>query len=176
MRPLIWWYCPWVSSPEKIPGFCPSVRYRTRPVRFCRTSPFQPVDTSKSGIYVTGTYQGPKDIPETVTQGSAVAGRAMGLLAEARGTDTVVKELPPETDVTSEQPKIGVFVCHCGINIAQAVDIPSVVEDVKTLGNVVHAENLLYACSQDSQDKIKSLVKEMGLNRIVVASCTPRTP
>ena len=145
------------------------------PYGFAETSPFQPVDTSKSGIYVTGTYQGPKDIPETVTQGSAVAGRAMGLLAEARGTETVVKELPPETDVSSEAPKIGVFVCHCGINIAQAVDIPSVVDDVKTLDNVVHSENLLYACSQDSQDKIKSLVREMGLNRVVVASCTPRT-
>jgi len=145
------------------------------PYGFAKTSPLQPVDTSKPGIYVTGTYQGPKDIPETVTQGSAVAGRAMGLLAEARGTETVVKELPPETDVSHEDPKIGVFVCHCGVNIAKAVDIPTVMEDVKTLDNVVHAENLLYACSQDSQDKIKALVKEMGLNRIVVASCTPRT-
>ena len=145
------------------------------PYGFAKTSPFQPVDTSRPGIYVTGIYQGPKDIPETVTQGSAVAGRAMSLLAGARGTETVVKELPPETDVSHQGPKIGVFVCHCGINIAQTVDIPSVIEDVKTLPQVVHAENLLYACSQDSQDKIKSLVKEMGLNRIVVASCTPRT-
>lgn len=142
---------------------------------FAKTSPFQPVDTSKSGIYVTGTYQGPKDIPETVTQGSAVAGRAMSLLAEARGTETVVKELPPEIDVSDQEPNIGVFVCHCGMNIAQTVDIPTVVEDVKTLPNVVHAEDLLYACSQDSQVKIKSLVREKNLNRVVVASCTPRT-
>ena len=142
---------------------------------FARTSPFHPVDTSRPGVFVTGTYQGPKDIPETVTQGSAVAGRAMGLLAEARNTETSVKELPPETDVSEQEPKIGVFVCHCGINIAQTVDIPAVIDDVKGLANVVHAENLLYACSQDSQDKIKSLVKEKNLNRVVVASCTPRT-
>ena len=142
---------------------------------FARTSPFHPVDTSREGMYVTGTYQGPKDIPETVTQGSAVAGRAMTLLADVRGTQIMTRELPPETDVTAEAPKIGVFVCHCGINIAQNVDIPSVVEDVKGLPNVTHAENLLYACSQDSQDKIKALVREKGLNRVVVASCTPRT-
>jgi heterodisulfide reductase subunit A len=142
---------------------------------FADTSPFSPVDTSRSGIYVTGTYQGPKDIPETVTQGSAVAGKAMSLLADVRGTETVVRELPAEKDVAAETPKIGVFVCHCGINIAQTVDIPTVVEDVKDIPNVAHAEDLLYACSQDSQDKIKELVREKGLNRVVVASCTPRT-
>jgi len=142
---------------------------------FAKTSPFYPVDTTREGVYVTGTYQGPKDIPETVTQGSAVAGRAMTLLADVRGTQTVTRELPPETDVSDEEPRIGVFVCHCGINIAQNVDIPAVVEYVKSLPNVTHAENLLYACSQDSQEKIKTLVREKGLNRVVVASCTPRT-
>ncbi len=142
---------------------------------FADTSPFSPVDTSRAGVYVTGTYQGPKDIPETVTQGSAVAGRAMSLLAGVRGTETVTRELPPEKDVSAETPKIGVFVCHCGINIAQTVEIPSVLEDVKDLANVAHVEDLLYACSQDSQDKIKELVSEKGLNRVVVASCTPRT-
>jgi len=142
---------------------------------FASTSSFYPVDSSRDGIYVTGTYQGPKDIPETVTQGSAAAGRTMMLLAEARGTQTVTRELPPEKDVSGEAPKIGVFVCHCGINIAQNVDIPSIVEYVKCLPGVAHAENLLYACSQDSQQKIKALVREKGLNRVVVASCTPRT-
>jgi len=142
---------------------------------FAKTSPFRPVDTNRTGIYVTGTYQGPKDIPETVTQGSAVAGRALSLLADARGTETVTRELPPEKDVSGEEPKIGVFVCHCGINIAQTVDVSSVVEDVKGLPSVAHAEDVLYACSQDSQDRIKELIHEKGLNRVVVASCTPRT-
>jgi len=142
---------------------------------FPRTSRLAPVETSRPGVYVTGIYQEPKDIPETVMQGSAVAGRAMGLLAEARGSEVVVKELPGEKDVAGREPRIGVFVCHCGINIAQTVDVAEVVADVKDLPNVVHAENLLYACSQDSQEKIKQLIKDHDLNRIIVASCTPRT-
>jgi heterodisulfide reductase subunit A len=108
-------------------------------------------------------------------QGSAVAGQTMALLSEARGTETVIKELPPETDITEQEAKIGVFICHCGINIAQTVDVEKVVEAVKDEPRVIHAENMIYACAQDSQDKIKELVREKNLNRVVVASCTPRT-
>jgi heterodisulfide reductase subunit A len=142
---------------------------------FPRTSPLAPVDTSRPGIYVSGSFQGPKDIPETVMQGSAVAGRAMALLAEARGTETVPKVLPPERDVAGEDPRLGVFVCNCGINIAGQIDTKAVVAAVKSEPNVEHCENLLYACSQDSQEKIKQLVRDKKLNRILVASCTPRT-
>lgn len=153
----------------KIFGIEPNVH------RFPKTTQFKPVDTTRPGVYVTGIYQGPKDIPETVMQGSAVAGNAMALLGEARGTEVVVKELPLQKDVKDEEPRIGVFVCHCGINIAQTVDVEKVVEEVKDLPSVIHSENLLYACSQDSLEKIKTLVKERNLNRVVVASCTPRT-
>jgi heterodisulfide reductase subunit A2 len=143
--------------------------------RFAKTTQFQPINTSREGMFVTGIFQGPKDIPETVMQGSAVAGETMALLGEARGTETVTKELPPEKDVQGEEARTGVFVCHCGINIAQTVDVKKVVESVKGDPGVVHAENMIYACAQDSQEKIKKLVKEKGLNRVVVASCTPRT-
>ena len=142
---------------------------------FPKTSESAPVESSRPGIYVTGIYQGPKDIPETVVQGSAVAGKAMAFLAEARRTETTVKELPPERDVSGEEPRVGLFVCHCGINIAQTVDVDGVVNAVKDLPNVVHVENMLYACSQDNQERLKSLVKEKNLNRVLVASCTPRT-
>jgi heterodisulfide reductase subunit A len=108
-------------------------------------------------------------------QGSAVAGSAMALLGEARGTDVAVKELPPEKEVKDEDARIGVFVCHCGINIAQTVDVMQVVEASKDEPNVVHAENMVYACAVDSQQIIKDVVKEKNLNRVVVASCTPRT-
>ena len=97
---------------------------------FPKTSTFEPVDASRAGIFVTGTYQGPKDIPETVLQGSAVAGQAMALLGEARWTETIKKELPPERDITGEEPRLGVFVCSCGINIAGTVDVAKVVEEM----------------------------------------------
>ncbi len=147
----------------------------TNSYRFPRTSPLQPVQTSVEGIFVTGTYQSPKDIPETVMQGSAVAGEAMALLGEVRGTETVAKELPAEKDIADEEARIGVFVCHCGINIASTVEIDKVVEAVKDLPGVVYVTNTLYACAQDSQEMLKQTVREKNLNRVVVASCTPRT-
>ncbi len=143
--------------------------------RFAKTTQFKPVETTRPGVYVTGIYQGPKDIPETVMQGSAVAGSAMALLGDARGSEVAVKELPPEKEVKDEDARIGVFVCHCGINIAQTVDVMQVVEASKEQPNVVHAENMIYACAVDSQQVIKEVVKDKNLNRVVVASCTPRT-
>jgi heterodisulfide reductase subunit A-like polyferredoxin len=142
---------------------------------FPQTTTFDPVNSSRPGVFVTGIYQGPKDIPETVIQGSAVAGQAMALLGEARWTETIKKELPPEKDVAGEEPRLGVFVCSCGTNIAGTVDVAKVVDAVKDLPGVAYTENLLYSCSQDSQEKIKQLIVEKGLNRVLVASCTPRT-
>jgi heterodisulfide reductase subunit A len=147
----------------------------TNAYHFAKTSPLKPVQTTRAGIFVAGTYQAPKDIPETVMQGSAVAGEVMALLSEARGKETVTKEFPPEKDLTGEEARIGVFVCHCGINIASTVQVEKVVEAVKDMPGVVYATNTLYACSQDSQEMLKKIVREMNLNRVVVASCTPRT-
>lgn len=142
---------------------------------FCRTSEFIPVDTIRDGIYVCGAFAGPKDIPETVTQASAAAAKAMALLAEARNSLITKKEYPQELVVANQEPRVGVFVCHCGINIGGYVDVPQVIEYAKTLPNVVYAENNLYTCSQDTQKKIIEKIKEHNLNRVVVASCTPRT-
>ena len=155
--------------------FAKTFGIETSPYRFAKTVPLKPVQTSRNGIFVTGTYQGPKDIPETVIQGSAVAGEVMALLGEARGTETFEKEFPPEKAVSGEEPRIGVFVCHCGTNIASTVEVEKVVDAVRDLPGVVYATNTLYACSQDSQEMLKKIVKEMDLNRVVVASCTPRT-
>lgn len=143
--------------------------------RFPLTSPLRPIETSREGVFVTGIYQGPKDIPETVMQGSAVAGRTMALLAEARGTETLTKELPPEKDVSHEEPRIGVFVCHCGTNISSTVEINRVVEAMKRQPGVVYVTDTIYACAQDTQDVLKQTIKDQNLNRVVIASCTPRT-
>jgi heterodisulfide reductase subunit A-like polyferredoxin len=142
---------------------------------FCHTDVFSPVETSRSGIFVSGVFQGPKDIPETVMQASGAAGSASTFLASARNTLTKGKEYPPEKDITGQEPRIGVFVCQCGINIGGYVDVPAVTEYAKTLPNVVYAENNLFTCSQDTQEKIKEMIREYDLNRVVVASCSPST-
>jgi heterodisulfide reductase subunit A-like polyferredoxin len=142
---------------------------------FCETSTFRPVESNREGIYVAGPFTEPKDIPETVMQASGAASMVLSLLKEVRGSLIVQKEFPPEREVAGEDPRIGVFVCHCGSNIAGFVNVPEVVAYAKTLPNVIYAENNLYTCSNDTQEKIKAKIEEHRLNRVVVASCTPRT-
>jgi len=142
---------------------------------FCETKIFSPVDTSREGIYVSGAFSAPKDIPMTVAEASAAAARAGTVISDARNTMVTPKEYPPEIDVLGQEPRVGVFVCHCGINIGGVVDVPAVMEYAKTLPGVAYAERNLYTCSQDTQEKIKEKIKEHNLNRVVVASCTPRT-
>ena len=161
-------------SPESI-ALAKKLGIQLNKYGFCHTSAFSPVETSKPGIFVAGAFQGPKDIPETVMQASGAAGSVSTLLAPARNTLTTKKEYPPERDVTGEEPRIAVFICHCGINIGGYVDVPQVTEYAKTLPNVVYAEDNLYTCSQDTQERIKAMIEEHNLNRVVVASCTPRT-
>ncbi len=142
---------------------------------FCRTTLFKPLEASRPGIYVAGPFREPKDIPETVVEASGAASRAGSLLAGARGTLTREPEYPPERDVAGEEPRVGVFVCHCGSNIGGFLDVPGVAEYAGSLPGVVHAEANLYTCSQDTVAHITETVKEKGLNRVVVASCSPRT-
>jgi heterodisulfide reductase subunit A len=142
---------------------------------FCQTSEFTPVETTKEGIFVCGAFAGPKDIPETVMQASGAAGKASALLAQARGTLIKKKEYPEEHNLNGQPPRIGAFICHCGINIGGYIDVPSVVKYVKKLDGVVYAEDSLYACSPDTQSRILEIIKEHRLNRIMIASCTPRT-
>ena len=142
---------------------------------FCNPREFMAVDTSREGVFSCGAFNGPKDIPETVMQSSGAAARASALLASARHTLTRKKEYPPEKDVAGEEPRVGVFVCKCGINIAGVVNVPEVTEYAKALPNVVFTDNNLYTCSQDTQEIIKQKILENRLNRVVVASCSPRT-
>ncbi|TFG64860.1 MAG: FAD-binding protein [Spirochaetales bacterium] len=142
---------------------------------FAETLPFNPVGTSRRGVFVSGPFAQPKDIPETVMEASSAAANAMVELAEVRGTEVEVYELPPERDIRGEAPRVGVFVCHCGKNIGGVVDVPSVAEYAKGLPNVVYAADNLYTCSSDTQEIIKERIKEYGLNRVIVASCSPRT-
>ena len=143
--------------------------------KFAATDPFTPVSTSREGVYTCGLFQGPKDIPISVTEASAAACAAAGNLAEGRGTMVQVRELPPERDISAEEPRVGVFVCNCGINIGSVVDVPGVMKYAQGLPNVAYAGENLFTCSQDTQEKIRKIIDENRLNRVVVAACSPRT-
>jgi len=142
---------------------------------FCKTDTFSPVQTSRDGIYVCGAFQGPKDIPQSVVDASAAASAAGESLSTARNTLTQEAEVILQTNVVGDRPKIGVIVCECGINIAGVVDVPAVRDYAATLPYVEYVAKNLYACSQDSQETMSELIKEKGLNRVVVAACTPKT-
>ncbi len=142
---------------------------------FVKSDPFTPVETSRKGVYTCGVFQGPKDIPSSVTEASAAACLAGAELAEARGTDIETIEVPDQKDVTGEDPRIGVFVCNCGINIGGIVNVPEVRKYAESLPHVAYADENLFTCSQDTQDKIKEKIIEHNLNRVVVASCSPKT-
>jgi heterodisulfide reductase subunit A-like polyferredoxin len=142
---------------------------------FCHTTLFDPLQTSRAGIFVAGPFREPKDIPETVIEASGAAAAAGRLLAPARNTLTQAKEYPAERDISDEELRIGVFVCHCGSNIGGYLDVPGVARYAHSLPGVVCAEDNLYTCSQDTIAHIIDRVKTLKLNRVVVASCTPLT-
>ncbi len=142
---------------------------------FCETDELKPNITSRPGIYVAGAFDSPMDIPESVMHASSAACLASQGIAEARGTMVTEKGYPPEIDIAVQEPRVGVFVCRCGTNIARVVDVPSVAEYARGLPYVAYAEENLYACSTDNQTRIVEIIKENNLNRVVVASCSPRT-
>jgi heterodisulfide reductase subunit A-like polyferredoxin len=165
-------------------GLCPSEGSRElaerlgierEPYGFCATEPFAPLATSRKGVYVCGAFQSPQDIPETVAQASGAAAAATEAISSARGELLRRQEFPPERDCAAEEPRIGVFVCHCGINIAGVVDIEAVREYARTLPHVVYVQDNLFTCSQDTQERIRKAIIEERLNRVVVTACSPRT-
>jgi len=143
---------------------------------FCRTSPGAPLASSRAGVFIAGAFQGPKDVPESVTQASGAAAMASEFLAESRGFKSVTITYPEEDKaLQKEEARIGVFVCHCGVNIAGVVDVKAVKEYAGTLPGVALYENTLYSCSQDALKNIAQRIKDHRLNRVVIAACSPRT-
>jgi heterodisulfide reductase subunit A len=145
------------------------------PQGFVKKGCLTPVESSRPGVYVCGSLAGPGDIPQSVIQASAASSAASSLLAKSRNTLIREKTYPPEKSVAGEAPRIGVFVCHCGINIGSVVDVPAVQAYAAGLPHVVYAGHNLFTCSQDTQEIIREAINEHRLNRVVVAACTPRT-
>ncbi len=142
---------------------------------FCKTNPVNPMETSRPGVFISGAFQGPTDIPESVFSASGAGSQCAELLDYRRGKLTKERIYPPERDVSKEEPRIGVFVCHCGANIGRVVNVPDTVEYCKTLPNVVYAQEQLFSCAANCAKEITDMTKEKGLNRVIVAACSPRT-
>jgi heterodisulfide reductase subunit A len=142
---------------------------------FCKTDRVNPMETTRPGIFVSGGFQGPIDIPESVFGASGAGSQCGQLLGYRRGKLDKERTYPPERDVSKEEPRVGVFVCHCGANIGRVVNVPSAVEYAKTLPSVVYAQEQLFSCANNCAKEIATMATEKGLNRVVVAACSPRT-
>ncbi len=164
-----------LNPPSDYDGMAEKFGIELEPHGFCNTNPVNPIKTSRSGIFVSGAFQGPMDIPESVFTASGAGSQCGELLGYRRGKLTRERIYPQERDVSAEEPRIGVFVCHCGANIGRVVDVPSVVEYALTLPNVVYAQEQLFSCATNSAKEITDMIQEKGLNRVVVAACSPRT-
>jgi heterodisulfide reductase subunit A len=145
------------------------------PHNFVATGSFTPVATSRPGIFACGSFTGPKDIPDSVVEGSAAAATAARVLAAVRGTLQKEITFPPEADVSADPPRVGVFICHCGQNIGGVVDVPSLVDRAQAIPDVGYVQDNMFTCSQDSQNQMVQMIKEHQLNRVVVAACSPTT-
>ena len=164
-----------LQIPGSVADLAKRLEIETDDYNFAVTDPLKPVETSRPGVYACGVFQEPKDIPSSITEASAAACLAGKALSNQRHTLTRSVDLPDEIDVTEQEPRTGVFVCNCGINISGVVDVKAVEDDAKTLPNVVYSGQNLFTCSEDSQQQMKEIIKEHRLNRVVVAACTPKT-
>jgi heterodisulfide reductase subunit A len=164
-----------LNPPADVKGIARTYGIELEPHDFCNIRPFNPMATSRRGIFVSGAFQGPMDIPEAVFSASGAGSQCGELLDYRRGNLAKERVYPPERDVSREEPRIGVFVCHCGANIGRIVNVPSTVEYALTLPYVVYAQEQLFSCATNSAREIADIAKEKGLNRVVVAACSPRT-
>jgi heterodisulfide reductase subunit A len=164
-----------LNPPADVKKLAQKFGIELNPHNFCKVNPVNPMATSRPGIFVSGAFQGPVDIPESVFAASGAGSQCGELLDYRRGKLAKERIYPPERDVSKEEPRIGVFVCHCGANIGRIVDVPSAVDYALTLPNVVHAQEQLFSCATNSAREITDITKEKGLNRVIVAACSPRT-
>jgi heterodisulfide reductase subunit A2 len=140
---------------------------------FCKTNPINPIEASRPGIFISGAFQGPLDIPESVISASGAEALCGELLDHRRGKLAQKRVYPTERDVSNEEVRIGVFVCRCGANIGSVVDVPAVVDYASTLPYVVYTQEQLFSCATSYIQEIADVIKEKGLNRLVIAACTP---
>ena len=127
--------------------------------------------STRDGIYLAGCSTGPKDIPDSVIEAGAAVAKALTFVKS--------RSWPVPAEVvqisTEGEARIGVFVCHCGSNIAGVVDIKAVLDFARTLPNVVHAQDQTYSCAANTLNDISGVIRDKQINRVVVAACSPKT-
>ena len=164
-----------LTPPKEAEALAEKFGIRLNDHRFCETDPALPIRSTRPGIFISGAFQGPIDIPESVFTASGASSLAGELLKKRRGKLTIEKVYPTERDVAEEEPRIGVFVCRCGANIGSVVNVPDVVEYCKTLPYVVYAQEQLFSCATNAAQEITDVIKDNKLNRVVIAACSPLT-
>ncbi|EHP84197.1 FAD dependent oxidoreductase [Geobacter metallireducens RCH3] len=164
-----------LNPPKDVEALASKIGIELTDQKFCKNNPYNPIETSRKGVFVSGAFQGPLDIPESVVTASGAGALCGQLLSYRRGRLEWERVYPPEKDVSQEELKIGVVVCYCGANIGRVVNIPEVIEYAATLPNVAWAGENLFACSTENAKQISDAIVAKGLNRVVLAACTPRT-
>lgn len=138
------------------------------------TTPFNNIETNVPGIYVCGCAHGPEDISTSVAEASGAASRAVSR-ASIKAIEEEKEEIIEKKVLREDPPRIGVFICHCGSNIADFVDVEKIAEEIQTIPDVIYVERNLYTCSEESQRSIQEAIEKYDLNRVIIAACTPRT-
>ncbi len=136
--------------------------------------PFFPA-SSREGVFVGGAAQEPMDITGTVASAGAAAQAAAQLLSVSPRPAVMREVSAQELRTEAGLLKIGVFLCHCGTNIANIIDLARLSDLVRDLPEVAHVEDFLFSCSTDATRRMARTIQEQGLNRVVVAACSPRT-
>ena len=163
------------EPPPKAVALAEDMQIELNEYGFCKTDKFEPVDTSRPGVFGAGAFATPKEIAETVMDASGAAARCMALLSGKSGTETTQTEYPPERDVSQAEPRVGVFACTCHPTIDTVVDVEAVLAAAAKWPGVVHAEVLPYGCLPGGPEAIRRAIREHDLNRVVIGACTPRT-
>ena len=139
---------------------------------FCETEEFRPAETSVKGIFVGGAFRAPRDIPETVVEGSSAAAMVASFLSSV--SPVREREYPVEGALGEEIPKIGVFICHRGEELRKNILMEELVQKIKELREVVYVGELEELHLSEDLHPIKVKIGEEGLNRVVVAGCTSK--
>jgi heterodisulfide reductase subunit A len=163
------------EPPPKAVALAEDMQIELNEYGFCKTDKFEPLDTSRPGVFVAGAFATPKEIAETVMDASGAAARCMALLSGKSGTEITRPGYPPERDVSGEDARIGVFACYCHPAIDEVVDVDDVLALSSQQPGVVHTQALQYGCLPGGPEAIRQAIRDHRLNRVVIGACTPRT-